>query len=404
MNFNMNWLGFEGVIVTKVEKVEGTIHFHVECERKPHPCPNCGELTDKVHDYRIQKVKHLKLFERFTFLFYRRRRYACSCGKKFSENNPFVAKYQRHTIEWNQAIGIRAIKGKTFKDVAETYGTSPTTVIRRFDKIAATHLTEVDELPEVIAIDEYKGDTDGGKYQLIIADGVTKKPLDILPNRFSKTIEKYLREKGSNVKIVIMDMSHSFRSAVRRALGSPTIVADRFHFCRYVYWALERVRRRVQKDFHEYDRKKCKRFKHIFYKPHHKLGQKEKWLLERYFKLSRELKMAYKIKEAYVDWFTKAKEGTYSTHKALKEGLYRFYRLIKEKGIPEFFPVIKTFQNWQKEILNTFISGYNNGFLEGINNTTKVLKRNAYGFRRYDRFRKKILLSHQIKDIGAFIG
>lgn len=99
-----------------------------------------------------------------------------------------------------------------------------------------------------------------------------------------------------------------------------------------------------------------------------------------------------------------AKEGTYSTHKALKEGLYRFYRLIKEKGIPEFFPVIKTFQNWQKEILNTFIFGYNNGFLEGINNTTKVLKRNAYGFRRYDRFRKKILLSHQIKDIGAFIG
>ena len=70
MNFNMNELGFDGVIATKAENVKGTIYFHVECERKPHPCPNCGEWTEKVHDYRIRK--HLKLFERFTF-FYRRR-------------------------------------------------------------------------------------------------------------------------------------------------------------------------------------------------------------------------------------------------------------------------------------------------------------------------------------------
>lgn len=48
--------------------------------------------------------------------------------------------------------------------------------------------------------------------------------------------------------------------------------------------------------------------------------------MERYFKLFSELKSAYELKEAYVDWFTKAKEGAYSTHKALKEGLYRFYK------------------------------------------------------------------------------
>ncbi|WP_139193806.1 transposase, partial [Anaerobacillus alkalidiazotrophicus] len=42
--------------------------------------------------------------------------------------------------------------------------------------------------------------------------------------------------------------------------------------------------------------------------------------------------------------------------------------------------------------------------LEGINNSTKVLKRNAFGFRNFDRFRAKILLSHQYKRIGSHVG
>lgn len=30
---------------------------------KEQECVNCGELTSKVHYYRIQKIKYLKLFE-----------------------------------------------------------------------------------------------------------------------------------------------------------------------------------------------------------------------------------------------------------------------------------------------------------------------------------------------------
>jgi transposase len=103
---------------------------------------------------------------------------------------------------------------------------------------------------------------------MIIADGITKKRLDILPNRYKNTIKHYLQKHGSQVKVVIMDMSQAFKSAVQNALGRPVIVADRFHFCWYVYWALDGVRRRVQKEFHSYDRKKCKRVKYVFHKKH----------------------------------------------------------------------------------------------------------------------------------------
>ena len=63
------------------------------------------------------------------------------------------------------------------------------------------------QLPKAIAIDEYKGDTDAGKYQLIIANAETKEPIDILPNRRKETIKDYLKQYGSEVEIVVMDMS-----------------------------------------------------------------------------------------------------------------------------------------------------------------------------------------------------
>lgn len=151
-----------------------------------------------------------------TVLFYKRRRYVCSCGKWFAEKAPFIERYQRFSKEANQALSIRAIKAKTFKEAAEVVGTSSTTVIRRFKNIASKEVVEGVSLPKAIAIDEYKGDTDAGKFQLIIANAETKEPIDILPNRRKETIKDYLQRYGSEVEIVVMDMSPSFKSASNR--------------------------------------------------------------------------------------------------------------------------------------------------------------------------------------------
>src|SRR5690625_7792242 len=99
--------------------------------------------------------------------------------------------------------------------------------------------------------------------------------------------------------MVVMDMSPSFKAAVDQALGKPIVVADRFHFCRYIYWALERVRRRIQKEFSDYDRKKCKRMKHIFYKLYEKITDKQRWYLKHYLANSDYLQRAYNRKDTY---------------------------------------------------------------------------------------------------------
>ena len=133
-------------------------------------------------------------------------------------------------------------------------------------------------------------DKDAGKYQLIIANAETHEPIDILPNRRLQTIKTYLQTYGQDVEIVVMDMSNSFRAAVQQALGKPVIIADRFHYCRYVYWALDDVRKKVQKEWHAYDRKKCKRMRHVLHKNPTKLTEEERWYLHRYLGMSSELK------------------------------------------------------------------------------------------------------------------
>lgn len=404
MNSNIILPGFEEVIILKAQAIEDQYIIHFEMPIRPHKCPQCGTFTTHIHDYRMTKIKHLKFSERKTILFYRKRRYRCTCGKRFAEQNPIVERYQRFSKEWNQMAQVRAVKGKTFKETATQYGTSVSTIINRFDRVIPKSIKEMKELPPVIAIDEFKGNADKEKFQLIIANAVTREPIDILPNRKKETIEAYLHQYGENVQTVVMDMSHSFKAAVTKSLGKPIIIADRFHFVRYINWAIERVRIRVQSEWNDYDRKKIKRKRFVFLKKSQNLTDYDQWYLARYCTLSDELKLAYELKSHFYRWFEAAKVNGKEKMKQTKKGLKRFYKKVERSRIPEFIRTIQTFKNWETEILNSFSFGYSNGFVEGLNNLTKVLKRNAFGFRRFDRLRAKILLTHQYKDIGNTIG
>lgn len=404
MNSNIILPGLEEAIITKTEIREAQYIIHFEMPLRPHICPKCDAETKRVHDYRITKLKHLKIMERMTTLFYRKRRYVCECGKRFAETNPIVGRYQRFSKEWNQMAQIRAVKAKSFTETAKQYGTSVSTIVRRFDRVVPKTLEAKQSLPTAIAIDEFKGNAGKEKFQLIIADAITKEPIEILPNRKQETIEAYLKEHGANVQIVVMDMSQSFKAAVKKALSKPLIIADRFHFVRYIYWAMERTRIRIQKDWNDYDRKKVKKKRFVFLKKSKNLTESDQWYLNRYFTMSKELEKAYRLKESFNQWFEQAKENGEENLHETRNQLEVFYKEVEKADIPEFLRAISTLKNWQNEILNSFSFGYSNGFVEGLNNLTKVIKRNAFGFRSFKRLRAKVLLTHQYKNIGNYIG
>ena len=62
--------------------------------------------------------------------------------------------------------------------------------------------------------------------------------------------------------------------------------------------------------------------------------------------------------------------------------------------LPEFDDCTKAYRNWFQEILNSMDVPWANGFIEGCNNKTKVLKRICFGMRNFSNFRKRILFCH----------
>ena len=74
-------------------------------------------------------------------------------------------------------------------------------------------------------------------------------------------------------------------------------------------------------------------------------------------------------------------------NKNLKHGI--FY--VSSSKLPEFDYCLQTISRWQEGILNSFKVPYTNGYTEGVNNKIKVLKRNAFGVRNFERFRSRIL-------------
>lgn len=383
-DFITELLGLEGIILTKAEERTSERHLWVELPRKPHSCPVCGESTDKVHDYREQKVKDISSFGKFTILHLRKRRYSCpSCGKRFFEDNSFLPRYYRVTSRLcaNVIDAFRSLRPAT--EIAKENNISATTATRYFDLVSYKH----PGLPEVLSIDEFKGNSGGHKYQCIIADAKNHKVKDILPSRNSLELTAYFSQSSTkkSVKCVVMDMSGQFRRIAEECFPDAEIIADKFHVVRQVMWALENVRKNEQKKLSKNMRKYFKKSRWILLKREEDLTEEEKQKAAFMIENRPRLGTAYRLKNN----FLKVMESTnyYDAKKALSDWIIQ----AELADYEEFQAALTAIHNWDTYILNAFKYPYSNGFTEGCNNKTKVLKRVAFGYRNFDRFRNRIL-------------
>lgn len=77
---------------------------------------------------------------------------------------------------------------------------------------------------------------------------------------------------------------------------------------------------------------------------------------------------------------------------AIESTLSNFLSLVRVANLSEFNNLLRSFSSWYNEAFNAFLLPYSNGFTEGCNNKTKVLKRNSYGARHFGRFRARLLM------------
>lgn len=298
-----NLIGLQDVILRKVEQNETSIYIYLQMPRKAHTCPCCGKSTDKVHDYRKQYIKDIPAFGKLTYIVLNKRRYVCpSCKKRFYETVDFVPRKHQST----KRLAIYAIDKlsdeRSFSSVARETNLSVSTVIRRFDMVA---FIQPKTLPEVLAIDEFKGNTGKEKYQCILTNPQTGEVLDILPERYSsylnKYMRKYTREERKQVKYFISDMWNPYTNMATTYLPEAMQIIDKYHFIRQIIWAFERVRKSEQKKYGKENRLLFKNSKRILTKRASKLNDDQKQRVNAILYISDALREAYILKELFYE-------------------------------------------------------------------------------------------------------
>lgn len=367
--------------------------FHVELPVTTHTCPCCGTETRVIKDYRIRKVLLGFQGKIKIIAYYRSRRYSCpSCHKSFSEENPFVGKYQQISKLCKQEIMRSFANICNYTSIAKNFHISIPTVIRYF---SAINIVKPTQLPMVLSIDEFKGNAAGQRYQVAINDPESKTTIDILPKRDTTALLRYFSQfshaQRKEVKYITMDLSKQFRYVMEIMFPHAIIVADRFHTERIVMWAMERVRKAEQSTLANASRM-LKRNKALLRKRTDRLTKDELVKLEEIFRISTRLRKAYSLLMA----FKKVKLAT--SMEATQQALHDWLELVKLSSLKEFMPILRSFKTWEAQIIQAYVLSYSNGFTEGINNKIKVLKRISFGLNNFERFRVRILILNAKKE------
>lgn len=385
-NFTSKILDLKDCYVKKIIHGDSSTTFVISTKAKLSKCPCCGKETTKIHDYRDQRIKDLPFMFKTTYLVLRKRRYACSCGKRFYEPYEFLPKYHRMTRRLVAFIcnELRDCVPTTL--VAKKANVSTFTVSRIFDNI---QYSKPSSLPKVLAIDEFKGNAGGEKYQCILVDPKKKMILDILPDRKQEHLiqyfKSYSRHERLKVQFFVCDMWKQYTEIAKLYFPNATIIIDKYHFIRQVTWAIENVRKRVQKNMTPELRKYFKRSRTLITKRYAKLNDGEKERLEAMLLYNDDLRQAYRLKEAFYDICHNKK------YAIQRKEFYEWLKYAESLNLREFKACVTALKNWSKEILNAFKYGYTNGCTEGFNNKIKVLKRVSFGVRNFLRFRNRIL-------------
>ena len=381
-DYTLKLLNLEDVIITGVENISDQLHISIELPRQKHVCPCCGAETERVHDYRMQIVKDVPL-ARDTFLHLRKRRYRCDCGKRFFEKNTFLPRYYRVTSRLFADIIFAFKKVVSAKEIGCRYNVSGVTAMRYFNLFNKKLI----KLPEVLSLDEFKGNSGGQKYNSILVDPKESVVLDVLPNRFEGDLVKYFSQfsNKNEVKYFVCDMNPHFRHVARICFPQAIIVADKYHIIRQVYWAMEKVRKNEQNKLSKRFRRYFKKSKHLLAKRMENLTSEEMDRLALMFEITPRLADAYRIKNDFLTVIRS--ESSREGKQRLVDWLYS----VEVMDLPEFHDCTKAYHNWFQEILNSMDIPWTNGYIEGCNNKTKVLKRVSYGMRNFNNFRKRIL-------------
>ena len=370
---------------------------------KPSFCPKCGVVFDDEfgkHGFIVSDIKIPNVGGYKSILRLHKQRYLCKhCNKAFTLTSNITDYGCFISNLTKQKIAKDLMKKLSETDIALDNGVSSNTVERVMDSYYKTLKLYKHYLPEVISFDEFKSvKSADGAMSFHMCNGITGQIIDIVEDRRLDNLIKYFfyydYKARSKVKYITIDMYSPYISLIKKMFPNAKIIIDKFHLTQLISRSLNKTRIKVMnKDKKNY--RKLKRYWRLILKDRTELDF-SKWrkytcfehlmtqsdVVDYLVNTDEQLKQTYLIYQKIL-YALKKKDYIY-----LKQSLANInlnissYMKTSIKTLTEFLPYIK----------NTFENNYNNGFIEGNNNFIKVIKRIAFGFRSFRRFKARIMI------------
>jgi transposase len=198
--------------------------------------------------------------------------------------------------------------------------------------------------------------------------------LAVLEDRM-KSIPERLR---ATVEEVCTDLYEGFINAAEEALPQAKVVGDRFHVAKLYRAALDKLRKKEMRELKRIlDKQECAGLKGVVWalrKKPEDLEPEEKEVLELLFKCSPNLRKAYALCEKLTQIFDK-KQSPEAAQGIIRDWIAE----VKCSGLACSDKLISTLEENMEIITNYFTRRSNSGWVEGLNNKIKVLKRRCYG-------------------------
>jgi transposase len=365
-------------------------------------CRRCGRVITEQHGLDEPRLlRHLPILGRPLYLRIRPKRFRCP----FCQGQPTTTQQPEwydpkalHTKAYERHLIVQLINS-TLTDVSEKEDVSTAALLGVLDRWIATSV-DWEALPPcpTLGIDEIallKGRQD---YVAVITardEAGELHVVAVLPDRLKTTIVAWLNGLPEAVRAgissVCTDMWEGYVSAVEEALPNALIVIDRFHVARHYRDAVDTLRKqeikRLRKELPEQQHDDLKHILWPLRKQPADLSEEEQERLARLFTLSPALERASTLREELTRIF--------DTARSKADGLRRIHfwrRRVERSGLSCFEPFLKLLDSWLDRITNYFINHENSGFVEGLNNKLKVLKRRCYGLRNLGRFFQRLTL------------
>jgi transposase len=396
-------LGLSDIEVERIVHGERkTLKIYVKSTKDGTACHCCGKPIEKFYGFGQEiALRHLPIFDYKTSIVITPKRYVCEkCdgGPTTSQTLPWYTRKSAFTVAYEQDV-MRSLINSTIQDVSLKHDIGDDAVQGILDRHIAT---EVDwsTIPaiDVVGIDEIalkKGHRD---FVAIVSAYVLGqlRVIGILADREKATVEEFFlsipKRLRRTVKMVCSDLYRGFISAAKAVFGKHVAVcADRFHVAKLYREGLDDLRKKEMKRLRRALSKEAyaglKNVHWIVRKRRDELSADERRILNRLFEHSPTIREAYELCEALT--------AIYDAPLSKGQGRRKFkgwMQRVVNRNATCFGRFLKTLETNMEEIANYFVARQTSGFVEGLNNKIKVLKRRCYGITNTNHLFQRVSL------------